>query len=103
MANRWGIPKEIEELVRKRDLSCVYCRIQFTSSTFSYKSRPTWEHIINDTRLNVFENIALCCCSCNASKGTKQLEAWLKSKYCIDKGITIDSVASIVKKHFEKI
>ena len=30
MANRWGIPKEVEELVKKRDLSCVYCGILFT-------------------------------------------------------------------------
>jgi hypothetical protein len=99
MANRWGIPKDVEEYVKKRDLKCIYCSIEFTTSNVSYKSRPTWEHIINDIRINGSENIAICCGSCNASKGTKQLEEWLKSKYCITKGITIESMASVVKKH----
>ena len=102
MANRWGIPKEVEDFVKKRDLSCVYCGVQFTSSNDSYKSRPTWEHIINDIRINGPENVALCCGSCNASKGTKKLEEWLESKYCITKGITRYSVAAVVKEHIEK-
>jgi hypothetical protein len=102
MANRWGIPKEVEELVKKRDVSCVYCGIQFTNSNISHKSRSTWEHIINDIRINGPENIALCCGSCNASKGAKPLEEWLESKYCNTKGITINNVASIVKEHIER-
>lgn len=101
MANRWGIPKDVEEYVKKRDLSCVYCGIQFTSLNISNKSRSTWEHIINDIRINSIENIALCCGSCNASKGAKSLEAWLKSNYCNTKAITINNVASVVKKHIE--
>ncbi len=98
MANRWGIPKEVEELVRKRDLSCVYCGSQFTNSIISHKSKPTWEHIINDIKINGPENIVLCCGSCNASKGTKQLEEWLAGKYCYTKGITMNSVAPVIKK-----
>lgn len=100
MANRWGIPKDVEEFVKKRDLMCVYCEIQFTSSHVSYKSRPTWEHIINDIRINGPENIALCCGSCNASKGAKRLENWLKGNYCNTKGITINTVALVVKKTY---
>ncbi len=103
MANRWGIPKEVEDIVRNRDRSCVYCRIQFTDSTKSFKSRPTWEHIINDIRINGPENISLCCGSCNASKGSKLLEVWLISKYCIAKKITKNSVASVVKDYLEKV
>lgn len=101
MANRWGIPKDVEEFVKKRDLICVYCEIQFTSSTVSHKSRPTWEHKMNDIRINGPENIALCCGSCNASKGAKKLEDWLKSNYCNTKGITINTVALVVKKYIE--
>ncbi len=101
MANRWGIPKEVEELVRKRDLSCVYCGVQFTISAISHKSKPTWEHIINDIKINGPENIALCCWSCNASKGTKQLDQWLTGKYCNIKGITIKNVAPVVKIHLQ--
>ena len=85
-------------MVRKRDLKCVYCGIEFNSS---YKSRQIWEHIINDIRINGPENISFCCGSCNASKGSKRLEDWLKSNYCNRKGITINSVASVVQKHFD--
>ncbi len=71
MANKWGIPKEVEVFVQKRDITCVYCKIEFSS--IDRKSKQNWEHIINDIRLNNSENIALCCCSCNASKGNKKL------------------------------
>jgi len=101
MANRWNIPKDVEEYVKKRDLSCIYCGIEFTSLNISFKSRPTWEHIINDIRINGIENIALCCGSCNASKGAKKLEDWLKSNYCNTKEITNNTVASVVKKYIE--
>lgn len=101
MANRWRIPKEVEEIVLKRDLKCIYCGCEFTKSNVSFKSRQTWEHIINDIKINGPDNIALCCGSCNASKGTKELRDWLKSKYCKNKGITCDSVATLVKKHIE--
>ena len=98
--NRWGIPKEVEEFVRARDQSCVYCGITFTEPGVSAKTRATWEHIINDIRINGPENIALCCGSCNASKGSKILEQWLNSKYCLAKGITKESVAEVVSAHF---
>jgi hypothetical protein len=103
MANRWGIPKEVEDLVIKRDLRCIYCGCEFTESKVSYKSRPTWEHIINDIRINGAENVGLCCGSCNASKGPKRLEDWLKSKYCINKGITVETVSPTVKLYLERI
>jgi 5-methylcytosine-specific restriction endonuclease McrA len=99
MSNRWGIPLETEEIVRKRDLNCVYCGIEFTNSNNARKSKPTWEHIINDIRINGPDNIALCCFSCNASKGAKRLEDWLKSNYCSDKKISKENVAHVVKIH----
>ena len=102
MANRWGIPKIVEELVRQRDLNCVYCGISFNTNTYSYKTRPTWEHIINDIRINGPDNIALCCGSCNASKGKKILTEWLYGKYCLTKGITKDNVSTIVKQHLKE-
>lgn len=102
MANRWGIPKDVEDLVIKRDMACVYCGVAFVHSILTHKTRPTWEHIINDIKINGPENIVLCCGSCNASKGAKTLEEWLKSNYCISKGITQNSVAPVVKLHFDK-
>lgn len=102
MTNRWGIPKEVEQHVKGRDLNCVYCGISFIDTVSTHKTRPTWEHIINDIRINSIDNIALCCGSCNASKGNKVLEEWIKGRYCKDKGITIQNVADVVKEYFNK-
>lgn len=98
MANNWGIPIEVEKIVLSRDKYCVYCGINFTKDDKSRKTKQSWEHIVNDIRINGTDNIALCCMSCNASKGAKLLEIWLESKYCKDKGITKDNVALVVKK-----
>ena len=99
MSNRWGIPLEVEQQVLKRDKSCVYCGISFSIPNPSRKIKATWEHIINDIRINNLENIALSCGSCNASKGSKTLTNWLKSSYCQNKGITLESVSAVVKQH----
>ncbi len=98
MANKWGIPKEVEQLVQKRDTCCVYCGVDFSQKHISRKTKPTWEHIVNDIRINGENNIALCCTSCNASKGAKLLNDWLKSSYCKSKGISDKTVADVVKK-----
>lgn len=102
MANRWGIPKNIEELVKERDANCVYCGISFANSVVTHKTRPTWEHIINDIRINGADNIALCCGSCNASKGRKLLKDWLNGKYCTTKCITKNNVAIVVKEQLNR-
>ncbi len=103
MANRWGIPKDVEEHVKRRDLFCVYCGVSFVNTIPTYKTRPTWEHIINDIRINGIDNIALCCGSCNASKGTKILEEWFNGEYCKSKGITPENVAVVIKEYLSRI
>lgn len=102
MANRWGIPKDVEIIVLKRDLKCVYCGIEFIDTDQNRRTRKTWEHIMNDIRINGEHNIALCCGSCNASKGNKRLEDWLQSKYCELKKIIKKSVSDVVKRHLQK-
>ena len=101
MSNRWGIPFETEVIVKNRDQRCVYCGREF-SDNGSRKFKPSWEHIINDIRINGPDNIALCCCSCNASKGTKKLEDWLKGKYCCTNNISINTVAKVVKEYLTR-
>ena len=101
MANKWGIPIEVENLVLSRDKTCVYCNISFSKNDNSRKSKQSWEHIVNDIRFNGANNIALCCISCNASKGAKLLEQWFDSKYCKNKGITKETVALVVKEALE--
>jgi hypothetical protein len=103
MSNRWGIPKEVEDHVKHRDRNCVYCGISFDIIGNSHKAKASWEHIINDIMINGIDNIALCCRSCNASKGAKTLTLWLTSNYCLTKGITKDSVADVVKEYLAKL
>jgi 5-methylcytosine-specific restriction endonuclease McrA len=98
VANNWNIPDWLEKEVRERDKACVYCGVEFVVSTISKKSTASWEHIINDAQINTRENIALCCRGCNASKGQKKLSVWLQSTYCKDRGITVDTVAPIIKQ-----
>ncbi len=97
MANKWNVPVWLETEVRERDKACVYCGVEFTPANVSRKSAASWEHIINDATIITRENIVLCCCGCNASKGQKQLSVWLQSKYCKERGITAASVVSIIK------
>lgn len=98
MANKWGIPDNVENFVKQRDAKCVYCGVAFSEGNCSRKHKPSWEHIINDIRINGTDNIALCCMSCNASKGAKLIEEWLQSDYCKKKNITKGNVANVVKE-----
>ena len=85
MTNKWNIPKELEIKIRLRDKQCFYCKNKFYDNA---KNRATWEHIDNNAKNICEDNIALCCASCNASKGVKTLKEWLKSDYCRRNNIT---------------
>ena len=103
--NRWNIRAWLEEEVKERDKTCVYCGIQMIEKmppNGSRKTVATWEHIINDASIITRENIARCCASCNSSKGTKDLADWLKSSYCQKRGINKDTVAEVVKNALRK-
>lgn len=89
--NRWNIPDLLEQAVRKRDRECIYCGITLSYENPVKVRRPSWEHILNDATIITIENIALCCRSCNSSKGSKTLAIWLQSEYCKRKGITAQS------------
>ncbi len=95
--NRWNIPGWLEAEVVKRDLACVYCGVEFVAGPVTRGRRPSWEHIINDARIVTRENIARCCISCNASKGAKELVVWLRSKYCLTRGISEDTVSQVIR------
>ena len=74
--NQWNIPDWLEQEIRERDRVCVYCGIEMVEKVprgGSRKNAATWEHIINDQTIITLENIARCCSSCNASKGTEKL------------------------------
>lgn len=95
--NKWNIPNWLEWEVIARDVCCVYCGIEF-GSCGTRKSQASWEHITNNARIITRENIAICCISCNASKGAKLLAEWIHSTYCKNKNITPQSVSDVVKR-----
>lgn len=95
--NRWNIPASLEAEVISRDLRCVYCGSHFSSTVGPRRSRPSWEHIVNDARIITRENIARCCIGCNASKGASELRVWISSRYCVVKNISPETVAPVVK------
>jgi len=104
--NSWGIPAWLEEEVRARDRTCVYCSIQMIDGVPQRgprKATATWEHIINDASIVTRDNIARCCAACNSSKGTKSLAEWIASSYCRTRGITKDTVAEVVKQAFASV
>lgn len=95
-AAKWNITRELALEVIGRDLTCVYCRRSFDADLSSARSGlPTWEHIVNDLSLVNAANIALCCWGCNASKGRRTLEAWLRSDYCRVRAISSSSIAPV--------
>ncbi len=105
MSNRFGIPKDIEQKLRDRDKRCVYCRRRMKAG--DAKRRPTIEHF---NRLGPFywndglkeKDLAICCNSCNASRGKKTLPDWFKSPYCTERNINKKTVATPVKRYLAK-
>ena len=95
--NRWNIPIDVEREVTARDAECAYCRSPFSGLGGPFKSRPSWEHIVNDLAQVSATNIVLCCVACNSSKGARPIVAWLRSSYCGKRGITEDSVSPVVR------
>src|SRR5437016_3382808 len=97
--NIWNIPDSLGNEARARDKKCVYCGVgmlQKVPRSSSRNAEATWEHINNDARIINRENIALCCCACNSSKGQKTLRDWLQSTYCVECGLNENTVAQIV-------
>ena len=99
--NRWNIPDALEQEILHRDRACVYCGVVFGLPDARFGSRPSWEHIVNDARIVTRENIALCCRSCNSSKGVKLLSLWLDSPHCRKRGISRETVAAVIRKALE--
>ena len=102
--NRFGIPANTEQRIRARDTRCVYCREQFSHA--SRKDTPTIEHL-HEKRPFYWEEglkeegLAICCGSCNSSRGNKSLQEWLQTSYCTQRDMPINSstVAEPVRRY----
>ena len=104
MGNRYGLPEADVERVRRRDTTCVYCHKRMATPSPDTK-REDWstiEHLNHLPPWNNPETIAICCQSCNASRGNKPMLQWLQSEYCIQRGISAETVARPVLDYIKK-
>lgn len=104
-ATKYGIPARVVRRVARRDKFCVYCGLRFRTGARSRKNLATWEHMDqNSVRNPRVWNIALCCGSCNSSRGSKGLSEWFDSEYCgkknkMKKMISAKTVAPVVRRY----
>lgn len=101
MSNNWNIPDWLEVKVKDRDKKCVYCDVTmkiYARTKGTPGDKATFEHIDNDGPPSE-ANIAMCCASCNSSKGVKKLLDWFDSSYCKERNIGKDTVADIIRKY----
>ena len=111
MANKFRIPKEVELMLRDRDRSCVYCHKETVYPCVGDRQRD-WATIEHFREEGPFywdedlkeEDLAICCGSCNSSRGRKKLLDWFKTAYCTDpkRNINEETVAGPVKRYIRK-
>jgi hypothetical protein len=110
MPNSFSIPHDIEEYIRQRDKKCVYCGCKMREYPHTKgvpKDKATIEHLSengpfywNDGLKK--EDFAICCGSCNSSRGRKRLNDWFTTAYCIKRKINIHTVSQPVKVYLKK-
>jgi hypothetical protein len=100
-ANRYGISEGDLDRIRQRDQLCVYCHKAMVPSG-SDSSRGDWatiEHLNHEPPWDDSSTVAICCGSCNSSRGKQLLRDWFKGDYCRTRGIDITSVAKPVRDY----
>ncbi len=111
MKTNYGIPQEKLDEVEKRDTDCVYCHKKYNlRNKGDSKSIEHLNHIqeVDSVGKFIYEGkpistiIAICCGSCNSSRGAKSLLSWFKEPYCIKNNINENTVAEVVKKYIDK-
>jgi len=104
MSNNYGLPEDAVALVRKRDCRCVYChKAMVPPNTATWRGDwATIEHLNHRPPWNNPETIAICCGSCNSSRGDKPLPKWLESRYCQERNISLATVARPVQQYLRK-
>jgi len=115
MKTKFNIKQEQLDKIFERDKLCVYCSKEmiFPFDKYNRKDSATIEHLnhiqnwdsvnyFNDKNMPVYPIIAICCSSCNSSRGTKLLREWFESDYCIINNININTVSKVVKNYIDK-
>lgn len=106
----FGIPDDALSEIMERDKQCVYCgKVMINPySTENRRDSATIEHLSPDPPFHISkgmkaDNIAMCCGSCNSSRGAKKMSDWFKSSYCISKNINENNVAEPVKNYLKRL
>jgi hypothetical protein len=100
MSNNYNIPDWLEKKVKDRDNKCVYCHVKmkvYPNAKGTPGDKATFEHIDNDGPPSE-ANIAMCCASCNSSKGVKKLLDWFDSPYCKERNINTTTTADVIRR-----
>ena len=109
LSNTWGIPTEMESAIRARDKLCVYCSRRMRAhphtrgtpadkATIEHLGGPPLYPIYYEERGFDQGSIAICCGSCNSSRGGLPITDWFETDYCIEYGINAHTVAPVVER-----
>ncbi len=97
--NRYALPEKDLDKIRARDRACVYCHKTMIPPG-SGGPRTDWATIEHLNHLPPWDNpetVAICCWSCNSSRGNRLLGDWFTNAYCLNRGISEATVAEPVR------
>lgn len=100
MSNRYGLSEKDLQKIRRRDILCVYCHKTMKDPRDGGERRDwaTIEHLNFMPPWNNSATVAICCASCNSSRGVKKITDWFKTSYCLERNINIETVADPVRE-----
>ena len=101
MSNPYGLSEDALAKLRERDCLCVYCHKEmiYPFDTKRRSDSATIEHFNHEPPWNNIETVAYACGSCNSSKGAMPLMEWLQKSYCVERNITLNTVAQPVRDY----
>ena len=105
MKNKYGLAVVELQKIFERDTKCVYCHKNMLEHS-TRNPRCDWysiEHLNYKPPWNNHETVAICCWSCNSSRGNKKIEVWFKTEYCLTRNINKLTVAEVVKNYIQNV
>ena len=99
----YGLPEDGLKRVRQRDVRCVYCHKVMVPNSPKKDKRdcPTIEHLNHLPPWDNIETVAICCWSCNSSRGNRLITQWFEGAYCRERNINYDTVAAAVRSYID--
>jgi hypothetical protein len=107
--NKFDIPEDVLSEIRSRDKSCVYCHKAMIYPYLASNGADcaTIEHLNCDGPFYWRDglearDIVVCCGACNSSRGAKTLTDWFSTRYCIERNINANTVATPVRSYLQR-